>query len=221
MYKLNYRFLGNPLYEGYLIRGFRTTLIITVFCLIFGFLIGLFVALCRRSKIKALRAFGFIWVDFLRNTPFLVQLFFFYYGLPQLGIKTSPIVVAIIALSINSSAVNCEAIRAGLMAVKKGYVEAALALGYSFPQTLRYVVIPISLRIAFKPLVNNFVNLVLTSSTVFSITVMELMGAGKVINGRIDRPFEIYLLLLLLYCVITFTISNICKLIDRKISIQL
>lgn len=221
MYRLSYRFLENPLYQGYMISGFKMTLIITFWCLIFGFLIGLVVALCRQSKVKALRWFGFIWVDFLRNTPFLVQLFFFYYGLPQLGIQTNPMVVVIIALSINSSAVNCEAIRAGLMAVKKGYYEAALALGYSMPQTLLHVVIPISLRIAFKPLVNNFVNLVLTSSVAFSVTVVELMGAGKIINGRIDKPFEIYLMLLVLYCVITFAVSNICKVIDRKISIQL
>lgn len=221
MYHLNFRFLKNPLYVGYLVQGFRTTLLITFFCLIFGFLLGLAIALCRRSKIKALRAFGLVWVDFLRNTPFLVQLFFFYYGLPQLGIQTQPLIVVIIALSINTSAVNCEAIRAGMMAIDKGYYEAALALGYSKVRTYTDIIIPIALRIAFKPLVNNFVNLVLTTSIAFSVTVMELMGAGKVINGRIDKPFEIYLLLLLLYCIITFIISFISKAIDKKIAIQL
>lgn len=221
MYKLNFRFLQNPMYQGYLITGIRNTLIITVCCMVFGFLLGLVIALCRRSRLKPLRAFGFVWVDILRNTPFLVQLFFFYYGLPELGIQTDPLITAIIALSINTSAVNCEVIRAGLMAVKKGYYECASALGYSPFQTIRHVVLPISLRVSFKPLVNNFVNLVLTTSVAFSVSVMELMGAGKIINGRVDKPFEIYVMLLLIYCVFTFLISIVSKAVDRKIAIQL
>lgn len=221
MYRMNFRFLQNPMYQDYLLTGLRNTAVITVCCLVFGFFLGLLIALCRRSKSKLLRGFGAVWVDVLRNTPFLVQLFFFYYGLPQLGIETDPLVTAIIALSINTSAVNCEVIRAGLMAVKRGYYESALALGYTNAQVITRVVLPISLRVSFKPLVNNFVNLVLTTSVTFSITVMELMGAGKVINGRVDKPFEIYLMLLVLYCCFTFTVSLISKAVDRKIAIQL
>ena len=150
-----------------------------------------------------------------------MQLFFFYYGLPVLGIETQPLATAIIALSINTSAANCEVIRAGLMAVKKGYYECAAALGFTPLQTIRYVVLPISLRVAFKPMVNNFVNLILTTSTCFSVTVVDLMGAGKIINGRVDRPFEIYLMLLVMYCCLTFAISAISKVIDKKIAITL
>lgn len=219
--RLNFRFLKNPTYIALLQEGVTNTIIITFFCLIFGFLIGLVVALMRQSKSKPLKYFGAFWVDFLRNTPFLVQLFFFYYGLPALGIETDPLATAIIALSINSSAVNCEVIRAGLMAVKKSYYECAAALGFTPFQTIRYVVLPISLRVAFKPMVNNFVNLILTTSTCFSVTVIDLMGAGKIINGRVDRPFEVYILLLVMYCCITFTISAISKVIDKKIAITL
>lgn len=221
MYRLNFRFLSNPQYIALLKEGAVNTVIITFFCLIFGFLIGLVVALMRQSKSKVLRFIGAFWVDFLRNTPFLVQLFFFYYGLPQLGIDTDPLVTSIIALSINVSAGNCEVIRAGLMAVKKSYYECAAALGFGPLQTIRYVVLPISLRVAFKPLVNNFVNLVLTTSVCFSITVVDMMGASKIINGRADRPFEIYLLLLVAYCCLTFLISMISKVVDRKIAITL
>lgn len=221
MYRLSFRFLSNPQYQELLKEGIINTLIITFFCLIFGFLIGLIVAMFRRSKIRPLRWFGAFWVDFLRNTPFLVQLFFFYHSLPRLGIELNPVIVAIIALSINTSAGNCEVIRAGLMAVKKSYYECASALGLSSFQTVRYVVLPISLRVAFKPLVNNFVNLILTTSVCFSITVVELMGAAKIINGRVDRPFEIYLLLLVAYCCITFLISIISKAVDKKIAITL
>ncbi len=221
MYRLNFRFLSNPQYIALLKEGAVNTVIITFFCLIFGFLIGLVIALLRQSKNKVLRFLGAFWVDFLRNTPFLVQLFFFYYGLPQLGIDTDPLITSIIALSINVSAGNCEVIRAGLMAVKKSYYECAAALGFGPLQTIRYVVLPISLRVAFKPLVNNFVNLVLTTSVCFSITVVDMMGASKIINGRVDRPFEIFLLLLVAYCILTFLISMISKVVDKKIAITL
>lgn len=108
---MNFRFLNNPQFIALLKEGLVNTVIITCFCLVFGFLIGLVIALMRQSKIKVLRFFGAFWVDFLRNTPFLVQLFFFYYGLPVLGIETNPLVTSILALSINTSAVNCESIR--------------------------------------------------------------------------------------------------------------
>jgi polar amino acid transport system permease protein/putative glutamine transport system permease protein len=219
--KLNYRFLKNPQYIALLKEGALNTLIITFFCLIFGFLLGLIVALMRQSKVKIFRIIGAFWVDFLRNTPFLVQIFFFYYGLPVLGIQTNPIITSIVALSINISAVNCEAIRAGLMAVKKDYFDCASALGFDKFQTIRYVVLPISLRVAFKPLVSNFINLILTTSTCFSITVVDLMGASKIINGRVDRPFEIYMLLLVMYFCLLTLISMISKAIDKRIAIKL
>lgn len=218
---LNYRFLKNPAYISLIREGIKNTLEITIFCLVFGFLIGLLMALMRQSKIRGFRAFGAFWVDFLRNTPFLVQLFFFYYGLPVLGIQTSPLITSIIALSINTSAGNCEVIRAGLMAVKKEYYECAASLGFNRGQTVRYVVLPISLRVAFKPLINNFINLVLTTSVCFSISVVDLMGANKIINGRVDKPFEIYLLLLVAYWCLTFLISIVSKIIDKKIAIKL
>ena len=107
------------------------------------------------------------------------------------------------------------------MAVKKEYYECAAALGFNRGQTVRYVVLPISLRVAFKPLINNFINLVLTTSVCFSISVVDLMGANKIINGRVDKPFEIYLLLLVAYWCLTFLISIVSKIIDKKIAIKL
>ena len=204
-----------------LLEGMETTLVIVFFCLIIGFVLGTVMALFKQSHSRFLRGFATVWVDVLRNTPFLVQLFFFYYGLPVLGIQTNAMVTAIIALGINTSAQNCEIIRSGLLAVKSDYYECAAALGYTKLQTLQFFVLPISFRVAFKSLVNNFINLVLTSSVCFSITVVETMGAAKIISGRTSRPFEIFLLILLCYCVFTYVISLAAKLIDRKIHIEL
>jgi ABC-type amino acid transport system permease subunit len=175
----------------------------------------------RRSRFVVLRAIGTFWVDFLRNTPFLVQLYFLFYGLPALGINTNPMITAIIGLSINSSAPNCEALRAGLLAVKKDYYQCSAALGLSQFQTLWLVVVPIALRVAFRSLTSNFVNLVLTTSAAFSITVDELMGISKTITARASRPFEMYLFIMAAYCVFTFLVSFAAKAINKRIEITL
>ncbi|QQO11089.1 amino acid ABC transporter permease [Breznakiella homolactica] len=216
---LNFNFLTR--YTQVLLKGAALTVIISVLSLILGFILGLVMALLRRSKYRFLRNFAGAWVEFLRNTPFLVQLFFLYFGLPELGINTDPIVTSILALGINTSAPNCEVIRSGLMAVKKGYYETSYALGYSPFQTFYYFVLPISLRIAFKPLTSNFINLVLTSSVAFSVTVNELMGVSKTIAAQTSRPFEVYIFIMFAYCVFTFILSFVSKAIDRKISITL
>jgi len=216
---LNFSFLKT--FYPMLLQGARLTLIISAGALVLGFILGIIVALMRQSKSKVLRFIGSAWVEFLRNTPFLVQLFFLYFGLPQLGIHTDPIVTSILALGINSSAPNCEVIRSGLLAVKKGYYECSYALGYNSFQTFRYIVLPVSLRLAFKPLTSNFINLVLTSSVVFSITVNDLMGSSKTVAARTARPFEVFIFIMLAYCVFTFVISFVAKAIDRRISITL
>jgi His/Glu/Gln/Arg/opine family amino acid ABC transporter permease subunit len=204
-----------------LLLGAGNTLFISVFALFFGFMIGLLVALMRRSRFTVLRGIGSFWVDFLRNTPFLVQLYFLFYGLPTLGINTNPMVTAIIGLSINSSAPNCEALRAGLLAVKKDYFQCAYALGFSHFQTLRLVVVPVALRVAFRSLTSNFVNLVLTTSAAFSIMVDELMGVSKTITARASRPFEMYLFIMASYCVFTFLVSFAAKAVNKRIEIKL
>jgi polar amino acid transport system permease protein/putative glutamine transport system permease protein len=216
---LNFNFLKS--FYPMLLQGARYTLIISAGALALGFVLGVIVALMRQSKSKLFRFVGSAWVEFLRNTPFLVQLFFLYFGLPELGIHTDPIVTSILALGINSSAPNCEVIRSGLLAVKKGYYECSHALGYTSFQTFRYIILPVSLRLAFKPLTSNFINLVLTSSVVFSITVNDLMGSSKTVAARTARPFEVYIFIMLAYCVFTFVISFLAKAIDRKISITL
>ena len=218
-YKLNFRVLTQ--YADLFMQGVTLTLKICVGALIISFFLGAVLAIMRQSKSRLLRGISTVWVEVLRNTPFLIQLFFFSYGLPQLGIYVDALVVAIIALGINSSAPNCEVIRSGLMAVKTGYYEASSALGFSKFQTFVHVVMPISLRLAFKPLTSNFVNLVLTSSVCYGITLMEIMGVAKTVSARSNRPFEVYIILLVAYCIFTYLVSFVAKAIDRKIEIKL
>ncbi len=218
-YTLNFKVLLQ--YWDLFMSGVLLTLKICVGSLIISFFLGMLLAVMRQSKKRFPRIISTIFVEVLRNTPFLIQLFFFYFGLPQFGIYVDALVVAIIALGINSSAPNCEVIRSGLMAVKTGYYEASTALGFSRFQTFVHVVMPISLRLAFKPLTSNFVNLVLTSSVCYGITLMEIMGVAKTVSARSNRPFEVYIVLLVAYCIFTYLVSFIAKAIDRKIQIKL
>ena len=219
MYSMNFRFLREYLPD--FLQGMKITVILTSSSLVFGFILGVIFALLHNSKNRALHLIALSWVEFIRNTPFLVQLFFLYFGLPELGISTSPITTGIIALSLNVSAANCEVIRAGLLGVKKSYIESSLALGFSPFQTVLHTTVPIAVRLCFRSLMNNFINLVLTSSVVFSITVIELMGTGKLVSTWTSRPIEVFLTVMLAYCVITFTLTAIGALVNKKIAIQL
>ncbi|MGI6695150.1 MAG: amino acid ABC transporter permease [Christensenellales bacterium] len=218
-YTLNFRVLLQ--YSNLFFSGVILTAKICLGAMIISFFLGIVLAIMRQSKQPLTRGVATVWVEILRNTPFLIQLFFFYYGLPQFGIYIDAFVVAIIALGINSSALSCEIMRSGLMAVKTGYYEASAALGFSKIRTFQYVVLPISLRLAFKPLTSNFINLVLTSSVCYGITLMEIMGVAKTVSARSNRPFEIYLILLVAYCVFTYIVSFAAKAIDKKIEIKL
>ena len=218
-YTLNFKVLAQ--YWDLFLDGVGLTVQICIGSLIISFFLGMILAIMRESKHKLARTVATVWVEVLRNTPFLIQLFFFYYGLPMIGIYIDAKVVAIVALGINSSAPNCEVIRSGLMAVKKGYYEATYALGFSKFQTFTKVIMPIALRLAFKPLTSNFVNMVLTSSTCYGITLMEIMGVAKTVSARSNRPFEVYIVLMIAYCIFTYLISFICKAIDKKIEIKL
>ena len=177
----------------FLLNGLKITFLISIFSLVIGFFLGLVIAFMRISKSKILSKMAIAYVEFFRNTPFLVQLFFFYFGLPELGIITEPITTAIIALGVNSAANNSEVIRAGIISINKGLVEAAESLGLTKFQVVRLVIIPNALRVTFRPLGSNFINLILTTSVAVSITANELMSNAMTLSSNSFRPFEIYL----------------------------
>ena len=200
----------------FLLNGLKITFLISIFSLVIGFFLGLVIAFMRISKSKLLSKIAIAYVEFFRNTPFLVQLFFFYFGLPELGIITEPITTAIIALGVNSAANNSEVIRAGIISINKGLVEAAESLGLTKFQVVRLVIIPNALRVTFRPLGSNFINLILTTSVAVSITANELMSNAMTLSSNSFRPFEIYLSILVLYCILTFSLSGIIHFVDKK-----
>jgi glutamate transport system permease protein len=139
---------------GLYVSGLWTTLRLCAWSGALALLVGTFMAACRVSPIPPLRLLGTAWVNTLRNTPLTVALFFIAFGLPEIGIRGSYYVFAIAALSLYTSAFVCEALRSGINAVSSGQAEAARAIGLTFTQGLRYVVLPQAFRTSIPPLIS-------------------------------------------------------------------
>lgn len=191
----------------YLLEGLGVTVLVSVATCALSFALGLGVAMARVSRPRWLRGMGGAYIDVFRNTPFVVQLFFFYFGLPEVGILIGPIETGIVALSLSTAASNAEVIRAGIETIDRGVVEAARSFALSAAQVYRHVILPIALRVAWRPLGSVFVNMVLTTSVLSTITVNDLMGNANTVSSQTFRPFEVYLTVLVLYCLVTFTLS--------------
>lgn len=190
-----------------LITGLQMTVLIAACAVVLSFAVGMLLAICRVSSVKGLRIFAAAYIDLFRNTPFIVQLFFIYFGLPEIGVPTDPVITGIFALGLSGAAGNAEIIRSGMETVGKGVVDAARSFALSTFQLYRYIIMPIALRICWRPLGNAFVNLVLTTSVVSVITVNDLTGNAANIAAETFKPFEVYLTVLLIYCVVTFAVS--------------
>ncbi|WFU42895.1 amino acid ABC transporter permease [Bradyrhizobium sp. CB82] len=154
-------------------------------------------------------------VEIVRNTPFLVQIFFLYFGLPSIGVRLDPNVAAIIALSLNGAAYTIEILRAGVEAVSRGQIEAGLALGLRPTQIFRYVVLKPALRTVYPAMTSQFIFLMLTSSIASSITAAELTHVGAELEAVTFRSFEIYFAIAGLYLLMSFGLSKLFALIGR------
>lgn len=197
-----------------LVPGFWTTVAIAGSAILLSLVGGLLLALARESRVRWVRWLSVAYIDLFRNTPFVVQLFFFYYGLPELGIRIDALTTGIVALALTTSTNTAEAIRAGIGSVNAGVLEAAKAFGLTRIQALRTVVLPVAFRFAIRPLGSIFVNLVLTTSVVSTITVDDLMSAAENLASETYRPFEVYIVVLVFYCAITFAVSGLVNIVS-------
>jgi polar amino acid transport system permease protein len=214
-----YVFQFRPIFQDLpmLLDGALTTLHISILTLFFSFVLGTAGALCRMSRVRWLHGPATWYVEFIRNTPLLVQLFFIYFGLSQVDIQVPNYVAGLIGLVVNNSAYLTEIIRTGIQAVHKGQFEAGLSLGLSYPQLMRRVVFPQAFRVIYPPLCNQFVGIILWSSLVSTIAVEDLAMRGKQLASTTFRSFETYVVLTLIYVVMTLTVSGALKLVGRRL----
>src|SRR5690606_27935511 len=182
-----------------LIHGASLTVKLSLMAMMLGLIVSVLGAVAKTSGIRPLRWVADIYVEVIRNTPFLVQIFFIFFGLPAAGISMSPNLAALVALVINVGAYGTEIIRAGIESIPRGQIEAGRALSLSPVQILRYVILKPALRNIYPSLTSQFIYLMLTSSVVSVISANDLASAGADLHAKTFASFEIYLVLTILY----------------------
>ena len=200
-----------------LLIGFWLTIKIVVCSIAIGIPLGLILALGRRSNFVIPCFLSTSFIELFRNTPFIIQVFLFYYVLPFYGLKFSSELVGIFALAAFGSAYFAEIIRAGIDAVPKGQLESAKAIGMSDWQAMKNIVLPQTLSIVIPPLTNQALILIKESAILSTITVHELTMTGLMVQGETFRPFEVFIMVALLYWVLNETIATIMRKFEKKI----
>ncbi|MBT1247181.1 nickel transporter [Thermosipho affectus] len=203
----------------FLLLGAWDTLKLTFFSVLIGLILGTFIGMGRLSKLKVINIPSTVYVEFLRGTPLLVQISIVYFGLPQLGIQLEAYPAAIVALGLNSGAYIAEIVRAGIQSIPKGQYEAARSLGMSHFQTMRYIILPQAFKNILPALGNEFITLTKDSSLASIIGVTELMRRGQFVITRTFQTFSIYFGIAIIYFVMTFTISRIVRVVEKRMEI--
>ncbi|MDP0927567.1 amino acid ABC transporter permease [Paracoccus onubensis] len=212
-----YQFNFQPVFENLdlLLHGAWLTVKLSFMAMFLGLIVSVFGAVAKTSGIRPLRWLVDIYIEVIRNTPFLVQIFFIFFGLPAAGISMSPNLAALVALVINVGAYGTEIIRAGIESIPRGQIEAGRALSLSPVQILRYVILKPALRNIYPSLTSQFIYLMLTSSVVSVISANDLASAGADLNAKTFASFEIYLVLTILYFLLAFGFSTLFGVIRR------
>lgn len=215
-----------------IIQYLPVTLELAIVSMIVAVVLGLLLAVVKMKKIPVLSRVINLYISIIRGTPIIVQLYIAYFGIPmitkyiymQQGLEyqasdTSGMVYAIIALSINESAYIAEIFRGALASVGVGQIEAANALGMTYFQALRRIILPETMTVALPGLGNSFIGLIKGTSLAFTCAIVEMTAQGKIIGGRSYRYFEVYVSLALIYWVITLIVEQLIKVIEKKMQI--
>jgi polar amino acid transport system permease protein len=197
--------------------GAATTIWLSVLAMALGLLLGTLGAAARLSRHRAMRLLPTLYVETIRNTPLLVQIYIIYFGLPALGIRLAPPVAAVLALGIYTGAYATEILRSGIQSIPRGQLEAARALGLSRWRTLRNVEAAQALAAIYPALMSQFVLLMLATSLVSAISVTDLTATANDIQGLTFRSFEAYLVVAAIYLLLTFALRSLLSGLERVV----
>ena len=200
------------------IEGFIVTAQVSTVSIAGSFLVGVIVALMRVSTNRTLQFISLCYVDLFRNIPFIVLIFFSFYGLPEIGIYIDAFWTGCLTLSVAVGAYVAETLRAGIINIDKGIIEASKSFGLSKFKIYQKVIMPIALTTSVRPLGSVFINLILTTSILSAITLNELTGVSKIIASTTFRPFEVYVFLVIFYGILTFILSGIIAVWHRHLN---
>lgn len=204
-----------------LLRGAAVTLEITLYSLIVAFVLSFIAGLARLSKWRIIRFISATYVEVLRGTSLLVQLFWIYFALPVLlDINLSAMQAGVLALGLNYGAYGSEVVRSSILAVPKGQTEASIALNFTPYQRMRYIILPQAIRRMLPSFGNLQIELLKGTSLVYLITITELLYAGMQLRTfNQSQTTLIFTLLLVIYFVIAFALNTIIRFIERKVSV--
>jgi polar amino acid transport system permease protein len=203
-------------YTDVLLRGTWLTIQLSAVATVLGLIVGVAGALGRNSRAAPLRWLAGFYVEAIRNTPFIVQLFFLYFGLPQIGVRLSAEQAALLAMVVNLGAYATEIVRAGIEAISKGQIEAGLSLALTRLQVFRYIVLLPALEKIYPALTSQFIIVMLGSSVISQISAEELTFAANFITSRNFRSFEVYFVVTLIYLALALGFRQIFRWIGTR-----
>lgn len=225
-YHFDWSIVTSGKYFDWLVSGLKVTLEISAVGIVFAFLIGLIIAVAKMSSFRPLRWAASAYLEFFRNTPLLIQIFFWYFGSYKLfptpvndwlNNTNFEFAAAAIALTIYTSAFIAEDIRSGILSIPKEQMEAARSAGFSYLRSMQYIILPQAVRITVPPLVNQFLNLVKNSSLAMTIGVMELTYQARQVESYSFKGFEAFTAATVVYLGLSVTITALMDLYNKKV----
>jgi polar amino acid transport system permease protein len=225
-YQFDWAIVTSGQYFEWILAGLRVTIQLSLVSIALAFILGLLIAVMRMSQNAPIRWFAMGYLEFFRNTPLLVQIFFWYFGsdkiLPQaardwLYSVNFEFAAAVIALTIYTSAFIAEDIRSGVRSIPKEQMEAARSSGFSYVRSMLYIILPQAVRITIPPLINQFLNLAKNSSLAMTIGVAELTYQARQVESYTFKGFEAFTAATLVYLAISLVITGLMTLYSKKV----
>jgi polar amino acid transport system permease protein len=212
---VNYSFQFGPVFEAWplLLHGTWMTIQLSFLAMLFGLLLAIVCAWGKTAGPAPARWLINAYIEVIRNTPFLVQLFFFFFALPAVGVRWSPYTAALVAMVFNLGAYATEIVRAGIESIPKGQVEAGLALNLSRLDIFRFVILKPALKAIYPALTSQFILLMLASSVVSVISADDLTSVAANLQSETFRSFEIYIVITVIYLLLTLAFSYVFRLV--------
>ena len=214
---MNYQFQFQDVFAAWplLLRGTWTTIQLSLTATVLGLAVAIFGAWAKTSGPQALRWAVNAYIELIRNTPFLVQLFFFFFALPALGLRWSAHSAALVAMVVNLGAYATEILRAGIESIPRGQIEAGLALNLKRHQVFRYIILKPALKAIYHALTSQFILLMLSSAVVSAISADDLTSVAANLQSQTFRSFEIYIVVALIYLLLAMAFSALFRVIYR------
>jgi glutamate/aspartate transport system permease protein len=213
---------GDITYLDWMLSAWGWTLSVAVLALIVALFVGSLMGILRTTPHKGLVAIGNAWTELFRNIPLLVQVFLWYHVLPSMftSLRSVPsFILVVFALGFFTSARIAEQVRAGIQSLPKGQSYAGLAMGFTLPQTYRYVLLPMAFRIVIPPLTSESMNIIKNSSVAFAVSIAELTMFAMQAQEETSRGIEVYLAVTGLYFISAFFINRIALFIEQRVQV--